>query len=276
MAAPQSCTLAITGTILQSFTAPGDERQAPEACLLSEELRDRDKVINDREGVRWEMESTMAGLTLDWEVGDVTLKSITGWLYQDDFNNWRDQDAMPLFSIQNIEQIIKQLEGNGIKVDEEREFISQEFQLQGYAFDERLDYTVGLFASNEQLDRNPAGQLISSAGFLGNPLPNGDVAVLPAPVAGFRGASISSYENSTVAVFAQGNWNFNDQWQLTLGGRYGREDKEVDQDNYVSLEASPGVVSREEFDIQARVLARTREKLELVEARLTELEKAQD
>jgi len=32
------------------------------------------------------------------------------------------------------------------------------------------------------------------------------------------------------------------------------------------------IVSREEFDIQARVLARTREKLEVIEARLQELE----
>lgn len=34
------------------------------------------------------------------------------------------------------------------------------------------------------------------------------------------------------------------------------------------------MVSREEFDIQARVLARTREKLEAIEARLKELEKS--
>ena len=33
------------------------------------------------------------------------------------------------------------------------------------------------------------------------------------------------------------------------------------------------MVSREEFDIQARVLARTREKLEVIEKRLQELEK---
>ena len=36
------------------------------------------------------------------------------------------------------------------------------------------------------------------------------------------------------------------------------------------------MVSREEFDLQARVLARTREKLEAVEARLQELEKTSD
>ena len=36
------------------------------------------------------------------------------------------------------------------------------------------------------------------------------------------------------------------------------------------------MVSREEFDIQARVLARTREKLEAIEARLNELEQTPD
>jgi hypothetical protein len=36
------------------------------------------------------------------------------------------------------------------------------------------------------------------------------------------------------------------------------------------------MVSREEFDIQARVLARTREKLEVIESRLRELEKSLD
>ena len=38
--------------------------------------------------------------------------------------------------------------------------------------------------------------------------------------------------------------------------------------------ASFEMVSREEFDIQAKVLARTREKLEQLEARLAELESA--
>jgi len=36
------------------------------------------------------------------------------------------------------------------------------------------------------------------------------------------------------------------------------------------------MVSREEFDIQARVLQRTREKLEIIEARLQELEQTLD
>lgn len=36
------------------------------------------------------------------------------------------------------------------------------------------------------------------------------------------------------------------------------------------------MVSREEFDLQARVLARTREKLQALETRLDELEKSRD
>ena len=40
--------------------------------------------------------------------------------------------------------------------------------------------------------------------------------------------------------------------------------------------ASLEMVSREEFDIQAKVLARTREKLEALEARLNQLEQGPD
>jgi BMFP domain-containing protein YqiC len=40
--------------------------------------------------------------------------------------------------------------------------------------------------------------------------------------------------------------------------------------------ASYEMVSREEFDIQTRVLQRTREKLEIIEARLKELEQTLD
>jgi len=42
----------------------------------------------------------------------------------------------------------------------------------------------------------------------------------------------------------------------------------------LTINANYEMVSREEFDIQARVLARTREKLEIIEARLKELDKS--
>ncbi|MDX1735726.1 MAG: TonB-dependent receptor, partial [Halioglobus sp.] len=245
---PETCELVNEGTVLQGFVAPGDVRTGPEACADSLQLERRDKVILDRRGVNWEMESTMLGLTLEWDIGDLLFKSITGWLSQDDINNWRDQDAGPVFSINNTELLVEQLELNGIDADEEREFFSQELQLNGSAFDDNLDYTVGLFASTEEIDRSPTPALVSDSGFLG--FQSGDAFVaLPPGRAGFRQASLTSYENTSWAAFAQASYYFNPQWTLTAGGRYGVEDKEIEQFNYTSATPAPaGPLSREEWD----------------------------
>ena len=55
--------------------------------------------------------------------------------------------------------------------------------------------------------------------------------------------------------------------------------KDVEQNlkaGLTSMLTKLDMVSREEFDVQSAVLARTREKLALLEARLSELEKKQD
>jgi outer membrane receptor protein involved in Fe transport len=245
---PQTCQVADGPvTPLQTFTAPGDSRRLLEACEDSDQLHKRDKVEMDTDGMVWEMESTMAGMTLDWEVGGGNFRSITGWLRQEDIRNWRDQDAVSVFSINNLSLVLDQFEANNIENGEEREFLSQEFQFTSSAFDGDLDYTVGLFASRENIDNNPFGNMLSPAGFLG--IPVGDsVLVLPPAVAGFRLSSVADYDNSTWAAFAQGTWHINEQWNLTLGARYGQESKEVEQRNYITAESSPGQLSRAEFD----------------------------
>ncbi|MEH6593087.1 MAG: TonB-dependent receptor, partial [Halioglobus sp.] len=246
--APQTCQVADgPSTPLQGFTAPGDPRLLLAACSDSDALSDNNKVEMDAEGMVWEMESTMAGMTLDWELGDYNLKSITGWLKQDNIHNWRDQDATSVYSINNLELVLEQFAANGLDDEEEREFLSQELQLNASAFDDKLDYTVGVFGAVESIENNPTGNLLSPAGFLGVPLGD-NVSVLPPSIAGFRTSSLTDYDNKTWAVFAQGTWHFNDQWNLTLGGRYGVEDKEINQRNFVTAEISPGVITREEFD----------------------------
>ncbi|MEH6571219.1 MAG: TonB-dependent receptor, partial [Halioglobus sp.] len=246
--APQTCQVADgPASPLQGFTAPGDPRLLLEACADSDALSDDNKVEMDARGMVWEMESTMAGMTLDWQLGDYNLKSITGWLQQDNIHNWRDQDATSVFSINNLDLVLEQFAANGLDDGEEREFFSQELQLNATAFDDNLDYTVGLFGAVESIENNPTGNLLSPAGFLGIPLGE-SVSVLPPSIAGFRTSSLTDYDNKTWAVFAQGTWHFNDQWNLTLGGRYGVEDKEVKQRNFITAEVSPGAISREEFD----------------------------
>ena len=246
-AAPQTCQVARLGTPLQGLIAPGDLRTCPEACDDSFALADDEKVEMDRTGVPWEMESTMLGLTVDWEFESFSLKSITGYLAQENIANYRDQDATALYGITNLKLVTDQMRANGIDADEERDFFSQEFQINGIAFDDRLDYTVGAFYSDEDIDNNASGNMLSDAGFLGQPI--GDsVLVLPPEVAGFRVSGLNDFDNETWAVFAQTTWHFNDYWSLTTGGRYGEEDKEAMQRNYLTTEVSPGVVSRAEFD----------------------------
>jgi iron complex outermembrane recepter protein len=209
-AAPQTCRLADNpgGTPLQTFTAPGDPRLLPEVCQQSWELADSKQVVMDPAGVKWEMESTMAGMTLEWELGRGTLKSISGYLSQENISNWRDQDATSLFSITNLELVLDQMDANNIDSDEEREFFTQELQFSSSAFDDRLDYTTGVFYSREEIVNNPLGNILSPAGFLGIPI--GDsVSVLPPSIAGFRTSSLADYENTTWAAFVQGTWHFN-------------------------------------------------------------------
>ena len=98
---------------------------------------------------------------------------------------------------------------NGIDADEEREFYSQQFQLTGIAFDDQLDYTIGAFYSSEEIDNNPTGNMLSDAGFLGQPFGN-DIFVLPPETAGFRVSALTDYDNETWAVFVQTTWHFDD------------------------------------------------------------------
>ena len=247
--APNNCVLGSSAGALQQFTAPGDARPYRDVCQLSESLIDDEKVLMDRQRQPWEMNNYLAGMTLAWDVGDVTVKSITGLLYQDDIKQSGEVDSTPIFVINNRTEANRQLEANGISTDEqERLFFSQEFQLVGDAFDDFLSYTVGLFASKEDIESNPNGGLISPGGFTGGVLPDGRINVLPPAVVGFRGLSISDYENESYAIFGQGIFNLSDNWQLTLGARYTEERKESTQLNYSTATPSPGILTRAEFD----------------------------
>ncbi len=247
--APVNCILGSSAGALQGFTAPGDARAFPDVCAASEALMDDEEVLMDRQAQPWEMTNQMAGLTLEWELDAFTFKSITGYLYQDDIIQGGDVDATPIFSISNRVESNRQLEGSGIEAGgEERTFISQEFQLVGDAFDEFVGYTVGVFASKEEIDESPSGTTIGRGGYTGRPLDDGTVNVFPPTVVGFRGLEISEFDNESWAIFGQAILHLSDYWQLTLGARYTEEKKEAKQLNYSTATPSPGDISREDFD----------------------------
>src|SRR5690606_27828114 len=92
----------------------------------------------------YELDNLLAGVTVDWEITDtLSFRSITGYGDQElsGISNNADNDgARGFFSAR-------------YRISpSEREQISQEFQFNGSAFDERLQYTAGLFGMVEDID----------------------------------------------------------------------------------------------------------------------------
>ncbi|MEM1112090.1 MAG: TonB-dependent receptor, partial [Pseudomonadota bacterium] len=115
----------------------------------------------------------------------------------------------------------------------ESDQFSQEFQLIGSAFDDRMSYVAGLFYFQEETENRrsvsllgPFSPAISNLFFL----------------------SASSTElradNEAIAAFAQVEWEFNDNWRTTLGVRYTDEKRELERDRFdpdpATLDANGG------------------------------------
>ena len=246
-AAPRTCLLANPNTQLQSLLAPGVHQSYGDLCQLSESIVKNEKVIMDQVPMDYDVTNNLAGLTLNWEVGDFQLKSITGYLYQEDLKRDSDQDASLYYSIGNFSTTARHFNANGLKGDdEERHFVSQEFNLLGSAFDDKLDYTLGIYGSDEKIEDNLGGNSLTPSGYLGVPLGDNVLVIAPAQ-AGLRNPSLTELTGQSAAVFGQLIYSFNDMWQFTLGARYTWEEKKIDQRNYRAT-APTEVVTRDEFD----------------------------
>jgi len=151
-------------------------------------------------------------LTLDWQLGGVTLTSISAVRkYTFDAKNDADQTKFDTGR-------------NGTRVDADQK--SQEFRVAGTVA-ERLDYQAGLYwlhSSNTSTGRNLYG--VDSGAYSAK---NGDYAVLYNTAAGKQllQASLNRvYVTNTItpdtkstAAFGQVNWHFTDKGTLTLGIR---------------------------------------------------------
>jgi iron complex outermembrane recepter protein len=132
--------------------------------------------------------------TVDWKLaGNMSLKSITGWR-QIDWSVGVDLDGTPE-SIQEVtdHQFQHQL--------------SQEFQLNGLALDDRLNYVTGLYYFQE-------------SGYVHDYVPFGgslfiyDVA--------------NDVDTKSYAAFAHLDYKLSDHWGFTLGARYSKDDKKFE------------------------------------------------
>lgn len=133
----------------------------------------------------------MAG-TLDWSISDsLDLKSITAYReIETTFGG--DIDGSPL-AINDTSFYMAQ------------EQISQEFQLLGSLFDGAVEWVLGAYYFHEEGDLDD--YVVFGEGFVQILGPN-------------------EFDNDAYAVFGHASYQFTDDWALTMGIRYTREEKE--------------------------------------------------
>jgi iron complex outermembrane receptor protein len=131
-------------------------------------------------------------LTLSWDSGDITLKSITAYRDLDDVIRQDFSAGHPFLTLFASE------------TDTTQHQFSQEFQLLGKALDEQIDYITGLYYFTESARST-------------------NTATIFAPDAT---ANRSSADNSAEAVFGQLTYSpaaLDKRLHVTVGGRYSRD-----------------------------------------------------
>ena len=132
-------------------------------------------------------------ITLDWQINnDLKFKSITGWR-QINWNIGTDLDGEP----ESMQEVTD---------SQHQHQISQEFQLNGKAVNDRLNYALGLYYFTE-------------GGYVHDfvPFDTGYLYVLD---------EANDVKTDSYAAFAHLDFNVTDAWTLTAGGRYTEERKQ--------------------------------------------------
>lgn len=199
----------------------------PNGTPMSEALmaRDKDTSYGDGNDVN-DLDQWGVGLTVNRSFDHVEFKSITGYrAFEAEFG--RDGDGSPLAWGQTLN-------------DQSQHQLSQEFQLNGKSFEDRLNWTTGLFYFKEQnVDKNHIEALTGLWTAL-EALPgqlSGDPCGAPWVAPGCAGNPINlnldidlgAYNkivSDSYAVFGQANFNVTDAFRLTGGVRYSFEKKE--------------------------------------------------
>lgn len=145
------------------------------------------------------MRSYGGSLTIDWDLGAVQLKSITGYR-ELHWQSAQDEDGSPLPILQT-------------SFDMNQHQFSQEFQLTGKMADDRLSYVLGLYYFDE------GGNLH-------------DMVTFPAGLLRIDGQNYLNTKN--YAAYAHVNYKITDRLSVTLGGRYTLENK-----RFTGLQSDP-------------------------------------
>jgi iron complex outermembrane receptor protein len=160
-------------------------------------------------------------LTLTWDLGGVTLKSITGYreLNADVFQNYLDGEVYPPpFPLSSFIQ--------SVQIDQDQ--FSQEFQVIGDAFSDSVQYVAGLYYYREESTEDQLSNFGFPPGTSATPFDVLDVWSVDA-------------EAESKAIYGQATWRPNSLSQklgLTLGLRYTEDDREATK-NFIVNQLDP-------------------------------------
>jgi iron complex outermembrane receptor protein len=190
-------------------------------------------------------------LTLEWRPGDLTVRSITS------FRHWEEHERASDFGDVYAEAntVLNGPTGTYIPAGQrvtnffnerigEQDQWSQELQLLGSAFGDRLTYTLGAYYFTEEARESNDQSLVLPALFAFGQLPAGTQAFLcadfvsPAPCFGksvrLTNPGWYSTDNEAFAVYGQATWAISDALDFTLGGRWSEDRKSTTFSNRFS------------------------------------------
>lgn len=133
-------------------------------------------------------------LTVNWEVGEHVITSLTGYATYD-YADLQDGDRSPAAATLP-------------EFAEDYEQWTQEFRITSPQGDQ-FDYIAGFFFMEKEQDTDYIVHFN-----------------VPAPVLAVSRNTITNEEGTTYAAFGQFTTHLNDQWDITIGGRYTYEEKE--------------------------------------------------
>lgn len=149
---------------------------------------------------RTKRELNMHALTMEWDLGWGTFKSITGYIDFD--NSWRSDVGLPSGFVEGMVRV------RFDNVDSDQ--FSQEFLLSGET--DNLNWVVGAYYLNEEAEADTEFDLSIGA---------------PALPVGSYFAINNGQELTSFAVFADGQYSLSDDWRLNAGIRWTDDEKEA-------------------------------------------------
>ena len=148
-----------------------------------------------------DMDTETGNVTVSWDFGDSTFKSVSGYV-----GHHRDE----AISAPEIGQYVVYTTRN-----ETSDAWSQEFNLSGDWFDDRLNWLVGTYYQDDD-GTTPYGAYTNLESVLGAP-----VTLVYAPA--------SKTKDTSKALFIDGSWSFLHNLRLIFGARYSDEKREFTQ-----------------------------------------------